>query len=239
MRFFCDPLPAPASRLRLSDEIYRHAKVLRIRVGDELELFAEGAACRARVERIDDCLEVWVLQSVVDQDANPSPLNLVQALPKGKKLDLIVRMAVEVGVDSIQLVTSARTVPTWPASRAQEKLKRLEKVAQEAARQSNQRRVATIHPPVPLAELAKEIPSDATRLFFWEASSSRLPAQLPLRPTWLAIGPEGGFDQSEAHTLRECGWLDAALPTGILRVQTAAPVALALVRDRLQLSGND
>lgn len=239
MRFFCDPVPDEGERAVLPEDIFRHAKVLRIEPGDVVELFAEGIACRARVLRIDTALEVQILSRSHATEAEAAPITLVQALPKGKKLDAIVRMAVEIGVDTIQLVTSERTVPHWDKHRINDKLERLQKVAQQAARQSNQARIATVLAPVALAEAAQRAPSNATRLLFWEASSSPLPSRLPHAPTWFAIGPEGGWSQTEAHTLRACGWMEASLPTGILRVETAAPVALALLRDRLTRDSRD
>ncbi len=239
MRFFCDPLPNEGESSVLSEEIRRHVRVLRLQRGDTIELFCEGQACRATIVELDEELRVQVLTKEHAAPETAAPITLVQALPKAKKLDSIVRMAVEIGVDNIRLVTSERTIPTWPARRAQDKLGRLQRIVQEAARQSNQSRVPHVYAPEPLLQVARAIGEPATRILFWEVSAAPLSETLPARATWVAIGPEGGWSQGEAHTLRECGWVDASLPTGILRVETAAPVALALVRDRLSKATAD
>src|SRR5690606_9678054 len=89
---------------------------------------------------------------------------LVQALPKGSKLDEIVRACTETGVAAIQLALAERSIARPDADRAGARLDRLAKIAQEAARQSERAHVPPIAPPAPLLEVARRAPEAAVKL---------------------------------------------------------------------------
>ncbi|NIR31166.1 MAG: RNA methyltransferase [Gammaproteobacteria bacterium] len=161
-------------------------------------------------------------------------VHLVQAMPKGKKLDQIVRMTTELGVDAVHLAISERAISRPDASKIGGKLARLEKLAREASRQARRRTVPKIHPPASLVDVAKRASDDAIRLVFWEAASEFLPRELARgADVWVVVGPEGGLSHTEARELAASGYKPVRIGQTILRVQSAAPTALALVLDRV------
>jgi 16S rRNA (uracil1498-N3)-methyltransferase len=163
---------------------------------------------------------------------------LIQALPKGAKLDGIVRACTELGVYAIRLAFSERSVPRPESQRAEERCRRLARIAKEASALAGRSGSPEISFATPLLDVAAQAPESARRVVFWESSTQKLEVALadPGRPelgvkedVWIVVGPEGGLSESEIAALRECGYRDATLGTSVLRVETAAPLAVGLV----------
>jgi 16S rRNA (uracil1498-N3)-methyltransferase len=73
-----------------------------------------------------------------------------------------------------------------------------------------------------------------TRLLLWEEERAlplrQILAQAPAAPVTLLVGPEGGFSQEEVESARVQGFRTVGLGPRILRVETAALVAVALTQ---------
>lgn len=233
-RLFVRALPEWGGVVRLDEAASRHARVLRLRAGEAVQLFdGSGHEADARVVSIDE-EGVTCECALPTMRAEEGPrVVLVQALPKGAKLESIVRMATEIGVSEIHLAVSGRSVARPDERRGVKRSERLERIAVEAARQSQRAVVPTILPPTDLLDAAGRAPEDAWRVVLWERSEQPLRAPPGCRSAWLLVGPEGGLAPAEVDALGDLGWQSARLGTSILRVETAAPVGLALVLDRL------
>ncbi len=197
-----------------------HARVLRLADGAEVELFdGRGQLARARIRWRGRSLRAEVERAWLAPP--PPPVVLLQALAKGDKLDAVVRMATEIGVRRIALVQSERAVPD-PDRRRRE---RWDRIAREAARQSEQAWSPEIRGPDPLLEVAAAAPEGALKLVLAARGEPRPPPRHGAE-TWLVIGPEGGLSEDEERDLEGLGYRRWTLPTGILRTETAAAVAL-------------
>jgi 16S rRNA (uracil1498-N3)-methyltransferase len=232
-RLYCAELPAAGGSLTLGPTEARHAKVLRLSAGDPLELFdARGGVAEAHVSRVARgglCCEAGPRRAI---DAPARRLQLVVGLPKGGKLDVMVRMLTELGVSGIHLAQCARSVPR-PADHAA-RLQRLQRVAIEACGQSGQAHAPLLHALSPLGEVAARAPQEAGKLVFWEQGGAPLPADASgPAEAWAVTGPEGGLDAAEVAELRGLGYTAVGLGPAILRAETAAVVAAALLLDRL------
>ncbi len=233
-RLFAAELPEAGGRVELDQAAARHARVLRLAPGDPVRLFdgqgreAEGRVVALLPDRLS--CEVGPAARVA-----PGPrVVLVQSMPKGGKPEGIVRMATELGVAEVRLALSARSVARPDVSRAAARLERLVRVAREAARQAGRADVPVLVEPAPLVEVAAQAPETAWRLVFWEGA--RVPLGGPpdgTREAWIVVGPEGGLGEAEVEALAETGFSPVRLGPTVLRVETAAPVAVALVMDRL------
>jgi len=226
-------LPAEGGRVRLDAGASRHARVLRLREGDSVRLFdGRGGEAEARIVTLDaDVMECDA--GALERVEAPRPrVVLVQCVPKGEKLDSIARMATELGVAAIHLATSERVIARPGADRALPRLERLERIVREAARQSSRAHVPDVVPHAPLAEVAARAPSDAARVIPWERSTVELETALGRgkAEAWIVVGPEGGLAEGEVRALARLGWAECSLGPTVLRVETAAPVAIALVR---------
>lgn len=152
-------------------------------------------------------------------------LTLVQALLKGDGLETAIRAATEVGAAAFRLVVTDRCVVRDLSPR---KLERLRAVAREAAEQSERGLVPEVEAPT---SLAAAIGPGAVLL--WERADgtvARLGALDP--PRTVVIGPEGGFTPNEVAAAERAGATLAWLGPRILRAETVAGVATAVVLSR-------
>ena len=164
-------------------------------------------------------------------------LVLLQCLPKGKKLELIVRQAVEAGVNLIIPVESVHSVAVIKEDRSAKKAERLRKIAEEAAQQSGNAGVPKILPAVKLPELPKLLEKEglnSLKLFFHQERLAKdsLHGYLNRNPESICIfiGPEGGFSVEETDFLLATGFYPVYLGENVLRTETAAIYALGAVK---------
>ncbi len=230
---------AGETRLQLSDDGFRHVvKVLRMRAGDTLPAVdARGGRYDMRIVTIGgDRCEVELAPRETAARPGGVRINLLQCLPKGRKVDLIVRQATEAGVARIVLLVSEHVVAR-PGD-ADGKSARLRRIAREALQQSGTPVLPQIEGPRSLESIVEAGEDWGTALLFHEkpiegASLHRL---LAARPTTVSVlvGPEGGLSEREVALLRRAGFKPVHFPTGVLRVETAATYALGAVMTILQ-----
>jgi 16S rRNA (uracil1498-N3)-methyltransferase len=219
----------------LGAEAAHHARVLRLAIGDAVILFdGRGRECDARLVALDAESLRCEAEPPREGATMTRRVILVQCLPKGDKIEAIVRMATELGVAEIALAHGARSVARPDAKRAEAQRERLERIAREAARQSEQASVPAITAPVALREAAARAPGAALRFALVPGAGTPLAACLARASDdaeiWLVIGPEGGLAPDEIAALDALGFALAELGSSTLRVETAAPVAVALAR---------
>lgn len=235
-RLYASVLPDLGAELELGAEAAQHARVLRLSVGDRLQLF-DGRGSTIKVELLQ-CGK-GTLRCVGRETAvltpRPPRVVLVQCLPKAGKLDDIVRMTTELGVAAVLLAVSEYCVARGGSTRhdAEHKLDRLERIAIEAARQSEQSYLPELAAPRPLAEVLARAPQAAYRAACVERSAEPLPLRVDAPELWLAIGPEGGFSPTDRSLLSQANFVSTALGRSILRTETAAVVGVAVALDRL------
>jgi 16S rRNA (uracil1498-N3)-methyltransferase len=220
-------------RLTLTGPEHHHiGLVLRARPGDTLTLFdgagGEVEAEVIRVERTETELALGVRRAV----AGPAvALTLLCAVPRGPRMDFLVQKTSELGVARIVPVVTDRSVARPDAEAG--KRARWEKIAREAARQCGRADLPIVDPPVALAEALADprLPARRLALFEGERQRSLRAAVAGAEPaaTVLLIGPEGGFGAAEPAAARAAGFEAVGLGERILRVETAAIVAVALV----------
>jgi 16S rRNA (uracil1498-N3)-methyltransferase len=172
----------------------------------------------------------------VHRAESPLDLTLVQGIPKGDKLDVIIRMATELGVTRVVPVISARSIARPEPGRESQRIKRWQRVAKEAAKQSGRTVIPDVERPVTLPEWLAAAPRPPGLLLcLWEDADTPAATGLPAGPLLqaiLVVGPEGGLTDEEALDLRSAGAILVGLGPRILRTETAGPVGLALLQSR-------
>jgi 16S rRNA (uracil1498-N3)-methyltransferase len=160
---------------------------------------------------------------------------LVQGLPKGAKMDLIVRQAAEAGVAAVVPLLSSRSAARGEGT-GRERRSRWDRVVREALQQSGSSVSTKVLEPVQLSGLADTLAAlglgpECPRILFHEAplAQSSLHGYLSQAPQALAlcVGPEGGFAPDEAQSLVAAGFRPLRLAGAILRAETAALYAVA------------
>lgn len=236
--FFPSPLAIHKRHELTEEEKHYLTRVLRLKAGDEVELFdgcgKEGIGVLAYGE--PKRLEIQVV-SVQEREERKFDLIFCLSLPKGNKMDLIVQKTTELGVTQIIPLITRRSVSRPKGLDGEKRLIRWERIAREAARQSRRAFIPEISPILSYEALLKRgCPPDFLPLLLWEEEGEDLKniirKQRPerLRGAMVIVGPEGGFDRDEVHQARERGFIPVWLGHHVLRTETAAIVICALIQ---------
>jgi len=220
----------------------RHAlKVLRLRRHDQVVVIdGLGVAYRGRIGSVKRSGAVTVeVLSVTRNYGEPAVnLTLAAALSTGAKFDTIVQKGTELGVKRfVPLLSEKSRVKLDDPRRAENRRKRLEKVALAAAKQCRRAFRPYVCSPVTFAEFLGETDPASLNLAFHPgpggaALASVVPDPPPDRAV-LLVGPESGFSDTEVQAARSGGYTVVGLGRRILRAETAAPAVCALLMDRL------
>jgi 16S rRNA (uracil1498-N3)-methyltransferase len=206
------------------------AKVLRARSGDAVMLFrGDGLEYAGLIETVRGA-RVAVVVGAVQQIERESPLalTLLQCLPRGDRMDLIVQKATELGVARIVPALSQRSIMRIDAKQAEAKRAHWHAIAVSACEQCGRARLPDIDLPRPLLTVLGEAQTlpEFRLLLEPEGPQHALPAP-PLTRACVAIGPEGGLASEELEAFRLAGFAGRRLGPRILRTETAAIAALA------------
>jgi 16S rRNA (uracil1498-N3)-methyltransferase len=233
-RLFTSELPQGGGEVVLDPQASHHARVLRLAEGDEIELFdGSGGSAEATILEVLANAVRCVAQPPTRSAGERAHVALIQCVPKGPKLESIVRMTTELGVSSLHLAESERVVARTTDSRVDNRMARLDRIAKEAARQSGQSHVPILWPPAPLLTVARRANESATKVVLAADAPAPLGPIASSTTTWLVVGPEGGLTDGEIDSLVSMGFEERRLGATVLRVETAATVAVALTLDRL------
>lgn len=239
-RFFLTNTPiVPGQPVDLTPLAHQLRVVLRLSPGDEILLLDNaGHAYPTRIVRLDkNAAEGEILQRDHALGEPSTFLSLYLCALKADKFEWVLQKGVEMGVSRFVPVISSRTI-VRPAEKIAQKYPRWQTIIREAAEQCGRGRLPTLAAPLSWAAAAAE-PS-GLRLMPWESagkSATHLGAALTTAPAAtecsLLIGPEGGIDDAEAIQAAAAGWLAVSLGPRILRAETAALTAAAIILHRL------
>lgn len=217
------------------------ARVLRAQPGMEADVVAGGHVFHAEVAAVTP--QEVRFNLIAELSAEPAlPITLVMSIFKFDHMEWAIEKATELGVAAIAPVTARRT-DKYLAQASEKRVERWRRIAQEAAQQSRRSDVPVIYEPEPLLARVR-IPSYATRIVLAEQERSTtlravvkeaVDAAQNQTPTLeLAFGPEGGWAPEEEALFDANGWRAASLGPRILRAETAAIAALAVVASYLE-----
>ncbi|MBS2022815.1 MAG: 16S rRNA (uracil(1498)-N(3))-methyltransferase [Deltaproteobacteria bacterium] len=222
---------AAGARVPLDDAQRRHLAVLRLADGAELEVF-DGLGARHLARLTGESIELT--QKLPDRPRGALEAWLAQALSKADKLELVLQKATELGAARVLPFEAERSVVKLEPERAQHKLERWTRIAQEAARQCGRAEVPAIDAPVTFAKLLDHALSDPERrVILLDTGALPLTLSQAARGEMkvvLVVGPEGGFSNEERALAESKGALLASMGQLILRTETAGLVALSIVR---------
>ena len=210
------------------------SRVLRARVGQEYDISAGGVVRRGRITDITPTRVDFTLGEEVPA-ASPANVTLLLAVFKFDRMEWAIEKCTELGASRIVPVIARRT-DAHLASAATKRAERWRRVAFQAAQQSRRTTPPEIAAPLKLQE-ATSFPGDL-RIVLTEGEQERhLRDVLATHPrtgeTLLAIGPEGGWTDDELQLFQKAGWISASLGSTILRAETAAIAATAIIISEL------
>jgi 16S rRNA (uracil1498-N3)-methyltransferase len=226
-RFFVDAIRGGQAEIRGEDA--RHlTRVLRVEAGQRFEISDNGAVYLAEIVEARGERVVFRVGEPIESSPPPIRITLCAALIQFARFEWIVEKATELGVERILPVETARSEKgLFEASR--KRSKRWERIARESSQQSRRARLPEILPAARFeASLATEA---AARIFLEEAEAPPLLDAMRGRPGSVALllGPEGGWTDRERALAASAEWRAASLGPQVLRAETAAVAALAVV----------
>jgi 16S rRNA (uracil1498-N3)-methyltransferase len=226
------------NRAALTGEHANHlVRVLRASVGQEFDVSANGVVRRARVVSIEGSRVEFELGDEVPLAPAPK-LTLLLAVFKFDRMEWAIEKCTELGVAQIVPAIARRTDAHLAAAVAK-RVERWRRIALHAAEQS--RRTAPPEIAAPMKSSDAVTLTGSLRIVLSESEQ-----QLQLRDaiesqsaeteedTILAVGPEGGWTTDELQGFQQAGWISASLGTTILRAETAAIAATAIIISALR-----
>lgn len=230
--FYSEHLSEVGARLVLSGDEARHALAARrLQPGETLWLFdGHGAVARASLQRVGKRGRELELRVEERQTAAApkSVLHLVCALPKGDRQNVLLDMATQLGMTHFTPLLCERSVVKPGAG----SLQRWQRICLEACKQSRRLYFPAIHNPCTLRELLARapMPKDSLWMAHPAASTPSLAVvRQALNDVTVLVGPEGGFTDAEVELAKAAGARHISLGSNILRIETAAVAALAVL----------
>lgn len=206
-------------------------RVLRLRAGAPLTLFnGDGWDYRGTLVAVRGA-RVEVALAGRDEAAPESPLalTLVQGISRGERMDLVMQKGTELGVARFVPVVTARSVVRPDARQATRKLAHWRSVVIAACEQSGRARLPDVEAPLAL-EAWLACPGAAQRVLLESGAEPLATLQLEPGPIELLIGPEGGLEPHEREQAVVAGYAPRALGPRVLRTETAALAAIAVLQ---------
>ncbi|MGD0462523.1 MAG: RsmE family RNA methyltransferase [Tepidisphaeraceae bacterium] len=220
--------PAQAHHLR---------DVLRMSEGAELEIFdSAGASGRGRIVSIAPGSVSIQIEQVDPPRAQRPPLAVAAAVPKAARADWMIEKLSELCVDRFIPLAAQRSVVL---PRGQAKVQRWRRLAEESARQSGRRYVMRIDPLAEPRTVLDQARSENMTAWYLSPADDAVPifqlaGDMPSGLV-LLVGPEGGWSPAEIEAFAAARIVAARITQTILRVETAAVAAAAVVQSALTL----
>ncbi len=234
-RFYSSDIDLHLGSVKLSKDELRHLKdSLRLKEGAKAEVFdGLGSLYLLEIDEIKkDGASGRLIEKIKTEDEPRLKVGLFQAVLKGQAMDTVIQKATEMGADLIQPILTERTVVSIPPKQIHNKAARWQRIAVEAAKQSKRLFLPKVNPPVELKSLKSEIESFDRFILFYEEEKGKSVKNIDpkgVSSIGIMIGPEGGFTFGEVERMHSLGAEVASLGRNILKADTAAIAALAVI----------
>jgi 16S rRNA (uracil1498-N3)-methyltransferase len=231
-RVFADEALAPNLQITLALHDAHHlVNVLRMKSGEAITVVHAGQAWRATLKVAGgEYATATILDRATDKIAElPVEVTVLQAVPKGMKMDAVVEKVVELGAARIVPLRCARSY----GGDSEQKIERWQRIARAAAQQSQRLVVPAVELPLRFHDAIERFAATSHVIVAHEgavrgslAASLRRDANAKLA---IVVGPEGSFTDDEVQLATNAGCDLASLGPTILRTETAAAAMLAAV----------
>ena len=220
------------------DDAHHLMHVMRAKEGQEVIVVdAENQVARMAMSAFREGAVTLTLQERLAADTeSPIALVLAQCLLKADKMDLVVQKAVELGAVGVIPVRSQNCVVRYDAKKAAARRDRWQKIANEAAKQCGRTALLSVAAVTDLNDFLQQnaAAAESELIFFYENEQDQTVksylSQVQAKRIVLLVGPEGGFSLDEATAVAAASGHSVTLGPRILRAETAALTALAVVQ---------
>jgi 16S rRNA (uracil1498-N3)-methyltransferase len=234
-RFFVEAIERGFAQI--TDQDAHHlTRVLRVEPGQKFEISDNARLYLAEVETARKDLVRFRILETMDMPEPIVHVSLFASLIRFERFEWLIEKATEVGATDVTPVQTERSEKGLEQA-ALKRLPRWRRIARESSEQSRRARLPNIESPVDLAEALRN--GQGHRYALEEAGAppilSVLPdARQPGERVALLVGPEGGWTDRERAAVAAAGWTAVSLGQNILRTETAAIAALAIINSAWQ-----
>lgn len=227
----------------LTDDFHHIIRVMRYQIDDMITCVHPNkqiALCKIiNIDEEKQIVHTSIIDWLHDDVELPVEVTILQSLPKGNKLELIIQKGTELGATRFILFQSERSIVKWDERKTNNRLQRYRKIAKEASEQSKRNVIPTVDYVANINEFLNEYThKNVLKLIAYEeeAKENKAPSltkQLSKlnegETLAICIGPEGGFSTNEISFFKKNGFSPVRLGKRILRTETASLYALAAI----------
>lgn len=215
-------------KITLTNQPAKHLlQVLRIKTGQPVILFDDsGYQYDAVVIKTSkNKVDVEIKNRQLVENESPCKITLLQGISRGERMDLVIQKSTELGVTSIQPMFTRRSMVKLEGDRLARRIEHWHNIIVSACEQCGRNKLPLLSEPVSFHDAINQIP--AGKGFFMDPDSNTgfhdIKESMDIT---LAIGPEGGFDETEKEYLKQQNIQPVKLGPRILRTETAAIAAI-------------
>ena len=224
----------------LGDDVNHIANVLRMKVGDEIQICNTDTTENYNVELNEfskDSIVCKVLEKIASEAESSINLKIFQGIPRSDKMELIIQKSTELGVKAIVPVEMERCISKITGKDEKKKIERWQKISEVAAKQSGRDIIPKIEHVIKIKEISEHVSEyDMIIVPYKKAEGYSFKdaiEELKIKDNknlniGIVIGPEGGYEPSEVELLQNAGAKVVTLGKRILRTETVA-LAMASV----------
>lgn len=236
-RFFVEPRDINNNRAVITGPEVKHInKVLRLKEGDAVTLLdGLGNSYKASIYRCSkDTVMCHVQEKQVAGGEPPVQITVVQGLPKGDKMELVIQKGTELGITRFIPLKSKRSIVRLDEKKAGERKTRWQRVALEAAKQCRRPLVPVVDEPMEWHQVLSAVPQDALLLMPYEDEQTMtlkdiIHSEQHKQNFYIIIGPEGGFEPEEVALAKDYGVKTVSLGPRIMRTETAGLAMASII----------
>ncbi|MCU4397031.1 16S rRNA (uracil(1498)-N(3))-methyltransferase [Acinetobacter junii] len=230
-RFYIETELNTGNTIELTESVFHHwVRVLRAKVQEKAIFFnGKGGEYRVTLTEINK-KNAFVSVDHFEEINRTAPFKVIlgQVMSKGDRMDYAIQKATELGVTTIQLLTSDRCEMRLKYDRDQKKLDHWQSVAVAACEQCGMNIVPKVLAPISIEEwIQTDLPISR---FVMAPNKDQKNVLLDAQPELaLLIGPEGGLSESEIRLSNQHGFVNWCIGDRVLRTETAPVVALSIL----------
>ncbi len=213
------------------DDTYHITKVMRMGIGDIIEVVYQERLYKARIETLSP-VTALIIEELDTYNEMDIKVTIAQSLVKENKMDLILQKGVELGAYSFIPLKTYNSIIKIDNKDSLKKVTRWQKIVKEASEQSKRNIIPKVLPVMDLRELGA-LEFDLKILCTVNELTKSLKKVLQNKKKYdtiiIVVGPEGGFKREEETYLLSKGFISTSLGKRVLRTETASIVALSMI----------
>ena len=213
-----------------SDDSYHIKKVMRMKIGDEIEIVDNKKVFLCKIVSLEP-VKAKVIKVIIENHENSKKVILVQSLVNETKMDYVLQKGTEIGYTEFYGFKAHNSV-IKENDKSNKKLLRWQKIVKEAAEQSKRNIIPEVMEIVDITGLCK-LKADLKLLLTVNEKTKNIKKVLKEFQNYdtiiIVVGPEGGFTPKEEEQLMKNGYISTSLGGRVLRSETAGMVALSMI----------